>query len=346
MKAPALRKGDKIGVVSPSSGTAGAVPHRLERGVAQLEELGFRVKLGQFALNRRGYVSDTAKNRVTDLHDMFLDPEVRLIVAAIGGDHSCHLLPLLDFDLIAANPTLFMGYSDVTVLNVAIWQQTGLVTCNGPALLTDFAEYPQMLEYTLSWFLKAACDPAPIGVVKPSPRWTEEHLDWAEKRDLERPRRQDQSPGWTWLKDGIGEGLLIGGCLESLQHLRGTTYWPAWDDAILFVETSEEVPSPAEVDGILADYDNMGVLSRLRGMLVGRPMGYSAAEREELRRIVLERTAAFEFPIVTDMDFGHTAPQFTLPIGCRARIDASSQRFEILEGAVDAAEGHPTSAST
>ena len=132
----------------------------------------------------------------------------------------------------------------------------------------------------------------------------------------------------------MAEGVLIGGCLESLQHLRGTPYWPDWDGAILFFETSEEVPSPAEVDGILTDYENMGVSSQLRGMLVGRPMGYSAVDNEQLRRAILERTAAYGFPVVTDMDFGHTAPQFTLPVGCRARIDVRRRRFEILEGAV------------
>jgi len=81
-------------------GGAAAFPHRVERGVAQLESLGFRVKFGRYALNQRGFVSDSPENRVGDLHDMFRDPEVRLILAAIGGDHSCHLLPLLDFDLI------------------------------------------------------------------------------------------------------------------------------------------------------------------------------------------------------------------------------------------------------
>lgn len=334
MKAPALRQGDYVGVVSPSAGAAAAFPHRVEAGIAQIESLGFKVKLGRHALNQDGHVSDTAQNRVSDLHDMFLDPKVRLIVAAIGGDHSCQLLPLLDFDLIAANPTLFMGYSDITVLNVAIWQRTGLTTMNGPTLLTDFAENPQMLEYSRSSVLNALCDPSPIGVVAHSPLWTEEFLDWGQRLDLERPRRLEPSGGWTWLKGEVGEGILIGGCLASLQHLRGTDYWPDWEDAILFFETSEEVPPPAEIDGVLMDYENMGVFDRLHGMIVGRPMGYSAAQKEQLRKIILERTAAYGFPIVTDMDFGHTSPQFVLPVGCRARIDVSNQRFEILEGAV------------
>ncbi|HEV8246760.1 MAG TPA: LD-carboxypeptidase [Polyangiaceae bacterium] len=120
MKPPRLRPGDKIGVVSPSWGGAGLFPHRVERAQAALEALGFRLKFGRHARNSNGFVSDTSENRAHDLHEMFRDPEVRLILATVGGDHSCHLLPLLDFELIRANPKPLVGYSDITVLNVAI----------------------------------------------------------------------------------------------------------------------------------------------------------------------------------------------------------------------------------
>lgn len=332
--APRLRPGDVVGVVSPSWGGAGLFPHRVERGAAELRSLGFQVKVGRHALNSNGFASDTPENRVSDIHDMFLDPEVRLVLAAIGGDHSCHLLPLLDWDLIREHPKIFMGYSDITVLNVAIWRATGLVTFNGPALLPDFAEYPDMFEYTRLWFERAVCASRPIGPVEPSSWWTEEFLDWTERQDLQRPRERLPSPGWTWLKPGFGEGVLVGGCVESLQHLRGTQFWPDWERAILFLETSENAPSPAWVDGVLMDYENMGVFDQLRGLLVGRPMRYSPDQRRDLHQVSRERTNRFDFPVVMGMDFGHTAPQITLPIGCRARIDGDGQRFEILEPAV------------
>ena len=333
-KAPRLQPGDTVGIVSPSWGGGARYPHRIERGAAHLRSLGFRVKIAPHALNSIGYVSDTPENRAADIHAMFLDPEVTAIIASIGGDHSCHLLPLLDFDLIAAHPKIFMGYSDITALNVAISAQTGLVTFNGPALMTDFAEYPAMLEYTECYFLKAVCSPAPVGRIDPSDWWTEETLDWGTQADLTRPRAHTPGTGWTWLKPGRAEGVLIGGCIESLQHLRGTRYWPDWTGAILFVETSEERPSPAEVDGILMDYENMGVFNRLAGLLVGRPMRYTNEERQALREVVLARTHRFDFPIIADMDFGHTAPMMTLPIGCRAVIDGDARLFEIVEGAV------------
>lgn len=334
MKPPRLSRGDTVGIVSPSWGGAGEFPHRVEQGVRELERLGYRVRFGRHALNSVSFVSDTPENRASDLHDMFRDPDVRLILAAVGGDHSCHLLPLLDFDLIARHPTILIGFSDVTVLNVAIWQTTGLITFNGPALLTDFAEYPQMFDYTRSSFLTTVGRAAPIGPVAASTWWTEEFLDWSQQIDRTRPRNREPSEGWTWLMPGVAEGTLVGGCLESLQHLRGTRFWPDWHGRILFIETSEEAPSPAVVDGMLMDYENMGVFGQISGLLVGRPMRYTPEQRQELRDVVRERTRAFDFPVVTDMDFGHTAPQFTLPIGCRARIDSTRQTFEVLEAAV------------
>lgn len=126
----------------------------------------------------------------------------------------------------------------------------------------------------------------------------------------------------------------MGGCLESLQHLRGTDSWPDFDGRIFFFETSEQKPSPERVDGILMDYENMGVLEQISGLLIGRPMYYSDSEKAALREVVERRTAHYSFPIITDMDFGHTAPQFVLPLGCEARIDSDSRIFEVLEPAV------------
>lgn len=334
LKARRLKEGDTIGIVSPSWGGAGCFPHRVEKAQEHLTSLGFKLKFAKHALNTKSFVSDTAQNRAQDINDMFADSGVRAIIAAVGGDHSCHILPYLDFDLIAKNPKVFMGYSDITVLNVAIWQKTGLMTFNGPALITDFAEQPGMFPYTERYFLAATGSRKPIGVIEPSPQWTEEFQDFNQKLDLERPRILQNSSGWNWLKKGQAEGQLIGGCLESLQHLRGTPYWPDWNNAIFFFETSEEKPSPETVDAILMDYENMGVLEKLTGLLVGRPMYYSDDEKRELDQRILKRTEAYDFPIITNMDFGHTAPQFTLPIGCQAIVDSNEKRFQIVEAVV------------
>lgn len=334
---PALRPGSTIGVIAPSWCGPACAPHRIERGKAFLESLGFRVVLAPHLFARHRWSAGTPKERTQDLMGFFRDPAVDGIWAAIGGDHACQLLPYLDWSQIAASPKVFIGYSDITVLNVAIWTMTGIVTFNGPALMDEIAEYPAPEPYGVRQLRRVLTEPSPPGVIEPAATWTEERLDWFTKQDLTRPRTYQPSAGWTWLRPGFAEGVLVGGCLESLQHLRGTPYFPPaahLAGAILFWELSEVKPSPEWVDGVLQDYENMGVLELLGGMIVGRPYGYTPEEKALLREVVLERTQRYSFPIVTDMDFGHTAPQMTLPVGCRARIDASQRSFSIVEAAV------------
>ncbi len=337
MKAQRLEPGDTIGIVSPSWGGAGLFPHRVELGLRQIAALGYRATIAPHALNVREHVSDTPEHRAADINQLFADPEVKMILATIGGDHSCQLLPYLDYELIRQNPKIFMGYSDITVLNIALYTKTGLVTFNGPALLPDFAEYPQMYDYTAHYMQAVIANPQPDLELKESPWWTDEFLDWSQKLDLTRPRIMQPSPGWTWLKPGKAQGTLLGGSFWSLDHLRGTPYWPDWQDAIFFLESGEEAPflTPARYDSMLMDYENMGILGQLRGMLVGRPYGYSDVQKQALRDVILERTQGYSFPIITDMDFSHSHPQLTLPVGCKAAIDSETHRVALIEPAVE-----------
>jgi len=331
-----LRPGDTIAIISPSWGGAGMFPHRLDRGVAWLIEQGYHVVVMPHARGQHGYVSGTPAERAADINAAFADPQVHAIIAAIGGDHSCRVLPLLDWDLIRSHPKIFIGYSDITVLCNAIFARTGLTTFYPLSVLVDLAEFPAPLPYTVASFTRTLCTASPPGDLAPALEWTEEVLEWKTQQDLTRPRITRPSPGWTWLKAGGGAGPLVGGCLESLQHLRGTPYWPPMDGAIWFWETSEERPSPGWVDAVLQDYDNMGVLAKLQGMLIGRPYGYRDEQRAEIYDIILARTREYAFPIIADMDFGHTAPQMLLPLGCRAEIDTTMHRFTIPEAAVEA----------
>jgi len=331
---PALQPGDTVGIVSPSWFGGEAYRPRARRGIAQLERLGYRVRVAGHAFNHHGHVSDTAEHRVADLHAMFADPHVRAIIATIGGDHSCHLLPLIDWELIREHPKIFMGFSDITVLNVAIWWQTGLVTFNGPALLTDWAEFPEMPAFSRENAFRAIGSPEPMGDLAPAAWWTEEFLDWSTGEDTTRPRRRQPGKGWRWLREGAAQGPLIGGCLESLQHLRGTPWWPDLTGALLFLETSEERPSPEDVDGILMDYENMGVLDRIAGLVVARPYGYTDRDKDRLHEVIIDRTARFGFPVLAETDTGHTTPLQTLPIGCQAEIDSAANRFAVVEAAV------------
>jgi muramoyltetrapeptide carboxypeptidase LdcA involved in peptidoglycan recycling len=302
--------------------------------MAMLESLGYQAVGGEHAFGNDGWVSAPVADRVADLHGMFADPEVRMILATIGGDHACHLLPHLDWDLIRANPKIVMGFSDTSVLTNAILKETGLVTFNGPALMTDWAEYPVMPAWSRDIALGVLNRAIPFGRVTPSPWWTEEFLDWATGEDEQRPRHRTPSTGWRWLREGTSEGPVVGGCLESLQHLRGTRWWPDLDGAILFLETSELKPSPATVDALLMDFENMGTFDRIVGMIVARPYGYSDADRLLMHDVVLRRTERWGFPILADIDAGHTSPIMTLPLGCQVRLDARLEGFEIVEAAV------------
>jgi len=149
---PRLERGDLVGIVSPSSAVAAGVPRRFERGVAELERRGFRVRVGEHARLQTGWTAGTASERAADLHAMFGDPEVRAIVCTIGGYNANQLLELLDYELIAANPTIFVGFSDITALHGAIHARTGLATMLGPALLPQFGELGGVDEYTWQAF--------------------------------------------------------------------------------------------------------------------------------------------------------------------------------------------------
>ncbi len=206
IKPGALRPGETVGIISPSWFGGPSFERRLNRGIRQFEALGFRTRIGSHALGNAGWVSASPQERVSDLHDMFRDPEVRAIIATIGGDHACQLLPLIDWNLIRANPKVFMGFSDITVLNVAIWTETGMVTFNGPSVMTDWADYPAMPAFARESALTAITRAEPFGVQRPAPAWTEEFLDWETGEDETRVRVMTPSPGWTWLREGQAEG--------------------------------------------------------------------------------------------------------------------------------------------
>jgi muramoyltetrapeptide carboxypeptidase len=159
-------------------------------------------------------------------------------------------------------------------------------------------------------------------------------LDWGKREDLTRARTGQPSGGWTWLRGRSAEGSLVGGCLGSMEHLRGTPYWPELDGAILFLETCEEKLSPRRVGRHPPGLREYSAFGRIRGLLCGHPYGYAPEEREQLHEAILERTERYDFPVVADTNSGHTSPMFTLPEGCRAVIDVGRERFEIVEAAV------------
>lgn len=258
------------------------------------------------------------------------------MLCGIGGNHSNQLLPLLDFDLIRENPKIFQGYSDITVLHWAFARHARLGTFYGPALAPELGEFPQVLAHT-DLYLRAAwfgSEPISYG---PSPVWTDELLDFDAKADLTRARELRESEGWVTIREGVAQGPLFGGCLETIcWHVKGSTAWTMPDGAIFLLEMSEEAPSPANVDAYLTDLEQLGVFDAAAAAVIARPYGYTADDRERLWEVVARRTEASGLPVLANVEAGHTDPMVTLPFGVRAEIDAGNQTFHLLEAPTDA----------
>ncbi|MDQ3952556.1 MAG: LD-carboxypeptidase [Actinomycetota bacterium] len=326
---PPLEPGATVALVSPSYGAIGAWPHRVERGVAYLESLGLRVRVMPNAARNDGWASAPPEARAADLHRAFSDDEVQAVLCGIGGNHCNQVLPHLDFDLVAAHPKVFQGYSDVSVLHWAFLRRSGLATFYGPALVPELGEFPAPLAYTDRWLRAAWFRTAPLRY-EPAEEWTEEFLDWDRRADV-RPRALRGSPGWRTIRSGVAEGPVVGGCLETVSwHVFGSADWFVPEGAIFFLETSEEAPSPAHVDSYLTDLANAGVFDACAGLLFGRPMGYSEEDVAVLWDVVARRTAAAGIPVLAGVDCGHTDPMMTIPFGVAARLDAGAQSFEVF----------------
>ena len=274
------------------------------------------------------WTAGSGEQRADDIHAAFEDPEVSVVLAAIGGNHSAQVLPFLDYDLIAAHPKVFQGYSDITTLHWAFFKNARLQTFYGPALVAELAEFPEVFPYTVEWMKKAWAQERLV--FSAADQWTDEFLNWVEKNDLERARERRPSAGWRCIREGTASGLLLGGCLETIMwHIRDTDIWTQPQDAILFLETSEEAPSPAHVDAYLTTLERTGVFDSVSGLVVGRPAGYDEEREAAMFDAIASRTEASGIPVLADVDIGHTDPMLTLPFGAEAHIDAGNLSFEV-----------------
>ena len=339
-----MRKPRRLAAVSLSWGGPGAFPHRYEVGRRQLEEtFGVELVAMPHALREPEWLAAHPEARAADLMAAFADPSIQGIVSTIGGEDSIRILRHLDLEVIRANPKVFLGYSDTTVAHFACLK-AGLVSFYGPSVMTGFAENGGMFPYMVESVRRTLFSAEPVGVVEPNrDGWTVEFLDWAEPANQEKMRMLQPSEPWPFLQgEESAEGRLVGGCLEVMEFLRGTSVWPSdeiWDGAILFLETSAEAPSPDVLRRALRSYVAMGILGKLSGILLGRPGGAVPPEDfgkydDALLQVVASEEGLVDLPVVTRMDFGHTDPFFVLPLGVTARIDCDARRFSLPESAV------------
>ncbi len=347
-KPPKLSPGDTVAAISLSWGGPGAYPHRYAAGKRQLmEEFDLRVVETAHALHPPEWLARNPQARAEDLMSAFADPAVNAIVSTIGGEDSIRILPYLDFDVIRANPKIFLGYSDSTVTHFACLK-AGLGSFYGPSIMANFAENGGIFPYMSRALRSLLFQATPAGELPPNGEgWTVERLDWADSSLQQQARRLQKPGGWNFLQgSGVSEGPLIGGCLEVLDWLRGSSVWPEpeqWEGAVLFLETSEEKPPPLHVHRMLRCLAAQGILRRISAILLGRPGGQTptaefALYDQALLKVVNDEEGLQDLPIVTGMDFGHTDPMLTLPYGVHARVDCEGRSVALIEAAVTAPE--------
>ena len=308
----ALLPGDTVGIVAP----AGALKREeFEAGLANLRKLGFNPVYSPSILDRDLYFAGGTPRRVDELHEMFRAPEVKAILCARGGYGTNHLLAHLNLDVIASNPKIFCGYSDITTLLTYFYRELGLVGFHGPMLAKDFAR--------------------PDGVHVPSfSASTNAQAGWCV--------RTSDSSGLEAIRKGIAEGKLYGGCLSLLVASLATPYEIETDDTILFLEDLGEWPY--RIDRMLMHLKFAGKLKKVRGIVFGEMLDCAppAGSNYTLQQVIARTLKEFDIPIVYGLRSGHVSSgNITLPIGVRARLSVTDLvSLEILESATVARTEH------
>ncbi|PZF89036.1 LD-carboxypeptidase [Listeria ivanovii] len=316
MIAPKLKQGDEIRIVAPSQSMHILAKEQVDLAVKRLNEMGFKVSFGEHVLETDCMMSSSIHSRVTDIHEAFNDTNVKAILTVIGGFNSNQLLPYLDYDLIAENPKILCGLSDITALATAIYTQTELVTYSGPHFSTFSME--RGVEFIQESF-QACLTQKEEYVLKESPVWSDDpwYLDQQNRNFI-------PNSGLSVVHPGEAEGILIGGNLCTLNLLQGTEFMPNLKDAILFLEDDELITAT------LFDRDLESLLSQpganeIKGLVIGRFQNQSAVTEEQLNFIIKTKTALQEIPVITGADFGHTQPIATFPIGGKVHIDTNNE---------------------
>ncbi|HYJ46820.1 MAG TPA: LD-carboxypeptidase [Pyrinomonadaceae bacterium] len=311
----ALRSGDVVGVITPS--TPVTDPDRLAVVSHTLSYFGLRAKLGKNVGKRSATYEASVEERLDDLHSMFRDKEVSAVFALRGGYGCGHLLDRIDYDLIRRNPKIFLGFSDITALHLAIHKRARLVTFHGPVVTSSFTDYTQQS------FHKALFETQPAG------KLTNPH----EGNEL-RPRHTLRT-----IRPGTATGPLIGGNLSLIASTMGTPYEIETRGRILFVEDIGE--EPYRVDRMLTQLRLAGKFDGAAGVIFGECDGCapndfkpSFASPYSFGEVLDNILGQLKVPVLSGLTIGHTADQLTLPLGVAATLDADAGTLEIKEAAV------------
>jgi muramoyltetrapeptide carboxypeptidase len=319
VKPPRLHSGDSVGIFSPSWPITKDSRQRFDQGVQKLESMELDVKIAKHTLGQYYYSSGTREERLQDLHILWEDPEVRMVLMAQGGNTANQLLDGINYDMLRDNPKILSGISDGTVLLNAVHAKTGLVTYHGPDLIWTFGQRmsPQIEKNIVDTFFGGKTIE-----LKPNE-------DWKHQLKPETPYL-----GWRCLREGKTTGRLIGGHIRILANTILAGYGPDFKGTILFLEGTDNV---GRTNSFITALRLHGVFEEIAGVVLGW-FEDSELEEKELSRPVsdtfLEETKEYDFPVLEIGELGHNVENYVLPIGCKATLDATKKQITIDEAPV------------
>ncbi|MBW2709541.1 MAG: LD-carboxypeptidase [Deltaproteobacteria bacterium] len=296
IKPSKLKPGDVVGVVSP----AGPVNrNELDAGLHFLKTKGYTVHVAPHVYDRQEYLAGNDEDRLSDLHDMFRNTEVKAIFCSRGGYGSLRLLDRIDYDLIRKNPKIIVGYSDMTALLAAIFKKTGLITFHGP-MVKGLPSLPETAWQTLVQMISS-----------------------------EQPASFRSMAGYP-LQGGKATGPIMGGNLSLICRLPGTPFMPSLAGCILFIEDRGE--ALYRLDRMLTHLTLAGSLEGIKGLIAGQFI--DCGEPTAIDRLIKERFSPMNIPIAAGFPLGHGPENTTLPLGVLAELDTDVMTLSLLESTV------------
>lgn len=315
-----LQKGDEIRVIAPSNSISIISSANREIANDRLSGLGLKVTFGKNVEENDEFHSSSIKSRVADLHKAFQDTKVKAVFAVIGGFNCNQLLKYIDWNIIKNNPKIFIGYSDTTALQNAIFAKTGLVTYSGPAWST----FGQKLhfDYTLEYFKKCLMSDDKF-TIEPSEKWSDDA--WYKDQDN---RGLIENDGWLIINKGKASGTILGANLCTLNLLQGTEYFPDLKNSVLFIEDDSE-SKLVNFDRDLQSLIHLPSFRGVRGIVIGRFQKASEVTNEKLVKIIKSKAELKNMPVIANVDFGHTSPIITFPIGGEVTVDTRNKSIVV-----------------
>ncbi|WIY59541.1 S66 family peptidase [Bacillus arachidis] len=328
MKLSKLKKGDLIGIYSPSSPATYTAPKRFDRAKKFLMSKGFNIIEGNLTGKHDNYRAGSIKERAEELNELIRNPNIKCIMSTIGGMNSNSILPYIDYEAFIKNPKIMIGYSDVTAILLGIYAKTGISTFYGPALIPSFGEFEPFVNFTYEYFSDMLEDKQklPYHIKKP-PYWTDEFIHWEEKTKEKHPIKND----WVCVNTGKATGRLIGGNLDTLTGIWGSEYMPEIKkgDILLIEDTTKDA---ATIERSFSLLKVNGIFDEISGLILGKYEQFNDnGTNKKPYEILLEVLNGINLPFIAEFDCCHTHPMLTVPIGIQIEMDAANKTITILE---------------